>query len=127
MNTKIIMVTSAIGYGLIGATLLFVPLEVLVYLDLETSILIKVLLQLLGAFYFSFAFLNWMTKQSRIGGIYNRPIAIANFSHLLIAGLTLIKVLCQNLDLPTGIWVFTILYAVYAIAFGILLFNDPVK
>jgi len=31
-------------------------------------------MQIIGSFYFAFAILNWMSKGSIIGGIYNRPI-----------------------------------------------------
>ena len=44
-------------------------------------------MQIIGSLYFALAILNWMSKGSFIGGIYNRPIAIANLTHFVIAGL----------------------------------------
>ena len=38
-----------------------------------------------------FAMLNWMAKGVIIGGIYSRPIVIANLAHFLIGDLELIK------------------------------------
>jgi uncharacterized membrane protein len=48
-------------------------------------------LQLLGAAVFGLAMLNWMTRQTAIGGIYGRPVVIANLVHFNTGFLTLIK------------------------------------
>lgn len=127
MNTKIIMTTSAILLGLIGITLSFLPLEILKFLDLETSKTLQLLLQILGALYFSFALLNWMAKASHIGGIYNRPIAIANFAHFMVGGLALLKAVFSNPELPNTLLILTVFYVVFAVIFGAILFRHPIK
>ena len=126
MNTKIVMTTCSIVMGLTGISLSFVPLEIMSYLGLESSKSLLYLLQILGALYFGFAMLNWMTKSSLIGGIYNRPIAIANFSHFLIAGLALTKGVLSNPGLPSVIQIAAGVYLVFAVSFGIILFRHPV-
>ena len=125
MNTKIVMTASALLLGLSGIILTFMPMEVLSYLHVDTSKSAQILMQILGALYFAFAMLNWMTKTSLIGGIYNRPIAVANFTHFTIAGLALIKGLFSSSDLQNPMWIMAIIYAVFAIAFGIILFRHP--
>jgi len=112
--------------GLTGISLSFVPLEIMSYLGLESSKSLLYLLQILGALYFGFAMLNWMTKSSLIGAIYNRPIAIANFSHFLIAGLALTKGVLTNPGLPLVIQIAAGVYIVFAVSFGIILFRHPV-
>ena len=89
MNTKALMTSSAIILALIGISLIFLPKEILDYLELSVSDTLELLMQIIGSLYFAFAMLNWMSKGSLIGGIYGRPIAIANLTHFVIAGLCL--------------------------------------
>lgn len=127
MNTKIVMTASAIILGLTGIILTFMPMELLHYINFETSKSAQVLIQILGALYFSFAMLNWMTKTTTIGGIYNRPIAVANFTHFTVAGLALIKGLLSSPGLQNTAWIIAIIYAIFALSFGIILFRHPLS
>ncbi|WP_421889823.1 hypothetical protein [Marinoscillum sp.] len=127
MNTRILMTLSAVTLALAGIALTFAPEEILLTISAEGTPALILILQLLGALYFGFGMLNWMTKTGRIGGIYNRPVAVANFSHYAIAGLALMKSLTSVTDLPTVIWVVAIVYAAFAVAFGALLFWNPLK
>lgn len=125
MNTKFIMTTSAVVLGIMGILLTFIPDEILIHFSIETNRITLFLTQILGALYFAFAMLNWATKTSLIGGIYNRPIAIANFTHFLIAGLALIKGIISNPSVFYTIWIAGIFYCVFGISFGIILFRHP--
>ena len=127
MNTKSLMTLSAIILALIGISLIFFPKEILDYFELSVSGTLALLMQIVGSFYFAFAMLNWMSKESIIGGIYNRPIAIANLTHFLIADLTLIKGVLANPSLPYVIWLIAIIYSIFAILFGIVVFKHPVS
>ncbi|MEO9209746.1 MAG: hypothetical protein ABI208_01535 [Ginsengibacter sp.] len=124
MNTKLLMATSAIVLGAIGIALTFMPEEVSHFLKLTESS--PIIFQILGALYFGFAMLNWTAKGNLIGGIYSRPVAIGNFSHFLIGGLALIKLAINNLDW-TSIWICSILYLIFALLFGWVLFTNPVS
>ncbi|MEC9475325.1 MAG: hypothetical protein VX746_05320 [Candidatus Neomarinimicrobiota bacterium] len=125
MNTKSLMTSSAIILALIGISLIFFPKEILDYFELSTSDTLELLMQIIGSFYFAFAMLNWMSKGSLIGGIYNRPIALANWTHFFIAGLALIKGVLANPSLSYVIWSIAIIYSIFAILFGIVLFKHP--
>ena len=83
-------------------------------------------MQIIGSLYFALAILNWMSKGSIIGGIYNRPIAMANLAHFVIAGLALIKGILANPSLSYVIWSIAIIYSIFAILFGIVAFKHPV-
>src|SRR5665213_2167682 len=100
MNTKLIMALSAIFLALIGVSLTFLPDEIAVLTGIGTSKALLLLLQILGALYFSMAMLNWMAKGSIIGGIYNRPVVMANLTHFLIVEIYLAKALMNNHSLP---------------------------
>jgi len=127
MNTKPLMTLNAIILALIGISLIFLPKEILDYFELSASDTLELLMQITGSLYFAFAMLNWMSKGSIIGGIYGRPIAIANLTHFVIAGLSLIKGIMANPGLSYVIWSIAILYSIFAILFGIVAFKHPVS
>ena len=126
MNTKSLMTLSALILAFIGISLILFPKEILENLELSVSNSLELLMQIIGSFYFSFAMLNWISKVSIIGGIYNRPIVIANLTHFTIAGLALIKGILSYFSLSYIIWIIAIIYSIFAILFGILVFNHPV-
>ena len=127
MNTKLLMTLSAMILALIGISLIFLPNEILDYLELSVSETLQLLMQIIGSLYFALAILNWMSKGSIIGGIYNRPIAMANLAHFVIAGLALIKGILANPSLSYVIWSIAIIYSIFAIFFGIVAFRHPVS
>ena len=96
MNTKSLLTLSAMILAMIGISLIFLPNEILDYLELSVSETLQLLMQIIGSFYFALAILNWMSKGSLIGGIYGRPIAMANLTHFVIAGFALIKGILVN-------------------------------
>ena len=127
MNTKSLMTLSAMILALIGISLIFLPNEILDYLELSVSETLQLLMQIIGSLYFALAILNWMSKGSLIGGIYGRPIAMVNLTHFVIAGLALIKGILANPSLSYVIWSIAIIYSIFAIFFGIVAFRHPVS
>ena len=127
MNTKSLMTISAIILALIGISLIFFPKEILNYFGSSVSDTFELFMQILGSLYFAFAMLNWMSKGSIIGGIYNRPISIANLTHFVIAGFALVRGILSNPNLSYIIWLITIMYSIFAILFGIMAFNHPLS
>ena len=125
MNTKTLMTSSAIIIALIGINLILFPKELLSHLELGDSDTLELLMQIIGSLYCGFAMLNWMSKGNLIGGIYNRPISAANWTHFAIAGLALIKGIFANPNSSYIIWIITIFYSIFAILFGIVLFKHP--
>ena len=108
-----------------GLALTFFPDEFAENLGLPDRASVMLLIQVIGAMYFGFAMLNWMSRRSLIGGIYNRPIAIANMTHFLMVGIALTKLMLGRAALPRAFWVVTVVYVVYALIFGWLLFRTP--
>ena len=127
MNTKLLMTTSAIFTSIIGISLLFFPVEIVSYLDIELNPFTILLFQLLSSLYLGFGILNWMAKGTTIGGIYNRPIAIGNFMHFGIGAISLVK-LVFIIKVHTEIIIpMTILYAIFALAFAYVFRRNPNK
>jgi uncharacterized membrane protein YdcZ (DUF606 family) len=122
MNTKTLMTFSSLTLAVAGIFTLFAPDVLLSALGVAVTVQLAVLVQLLGALYFSFALMNWTAKDSAIGGIYARPVSLANFSHFLVGTLLLVKYLFSNeFDLP--ILLVSILYASFAAVFYWLVFR----
>ena len=125
MNTKLILTVCVIFLAGAGLSLTFLPEEISAYINISSAKPFLLVLQILGALYLSFAMLNWMVKGSLIGGIYNKPIAMANFMHFFIAGLALIKGLLSNPGLPYAVWAFAGVYSIFALLFGLIAFRHP--
>ena len=125
MNTKLIMSVSAVFLVLISLSLTFAPDNVMHAFGVADSPVVRLVFQLLGALYFAFAMLNWMAKGAHIGGIYNRPIAIANVSHFFIGGMALIKAAFSNDQLPLAIPVLAGFYMVAALVFYLMMSTHP--
>jgi hypothetical protein len=123
MNTKILMRLSSLFMFATGLAFSFFPQEFLATFKEPASPVILLILQLIGALYLGFGMLNWMAKGALLGGIYNRPITIANFMHFMVAGLALLKA-APSLGIPQ-IWGLSVIYAVFAVAFGLVMFTHP--
>jgi hypothetical protein len=126
MNTKLVMILSAIIMAVIGISASFIPHEILTFIELPAVNPAPLLIQIMGAMYFSFAMINWFAKSNVIGGIYGKPIAIGNFTHFSISSLALIKGV--NIDTSSAIiLVATLIYLIFAILFGYIAFGNPIK
>ena len=127
MNTKTVMTSCSIILGATGIILTFAPDLVLLHLKIENNSAAMLLAQVIGGLYFGYSMLNWMTKGSLIGGIYNRPIAIGNFTHFLVVGLAVVKSLISNPELPKALWVASMLYMIFGFLFAVILFRHPIS
>lgn len=122
LNTKILMVSSALFMGLLGILATFIPREVARYfgasIDVEGILLIK----LTGALYLGFAILNWMARRNIIGAIYSRPVALGNFFHFLLIAIVLLKFLIVHSFVPS-FGIVAGIYTTFAVCFGYILFS----
>jgi uncharacterized membrane protein len=107
--------------GIAGITALFAPELILSLQKIQTIGSSTLLVQLLGALYFGFAMMNWTVKDSAIGGIYARPVSLANFSHFFSGALLLVKYLFASLS--PFVLVLTVIYILYALGFYWLVFH----
>ena len=82
---------STLFYGLTGAVLLFLPEEVLAFLQLNMDQGSPLVFQLMGTLYLGFGFLNYSASKGQLNIGYLRPVLATNLGHSLMAGLTLIN------------------------------------
>ena len=121
MNTKLLMTASSLLLGATGIFTLFLPDVLLSAQGVEPTEAMSMLVQLMGALYFGFAIMNWTAKDSAIGGVYARPVSLANFSHFLTGALLLAKNLFDEFS-PLML-IMTVVYIVFAACFYWLVFR----
>ena len=117
------MAASALFMAFLGIAATFAPHELLAWLGTAATPALALLIQLLGALYLGFAMVNWSARQSLIGGIYNRPVALGNLLHFLAGALALLKGAGAG---TAPLLALTVLYAIFALAFAWLMFTSPV-
>lgn len=121
--TRVILVASSILLALLGIACLFVPdaLSSLLFLPNGAS----AALPLAAAPLIGIAGLNWVGRGAIYGGIYGRPIVLANF---LTAGIgTLVLLRGQAGTWPLLGSLLISLFALYWLGFGLLLFRGPFR
>jgi hypothetical protein len=125
MQSRIIMAASAIAMGVAGVVALFAPQELLRAMSITADLVPTLSTQITAALFLGFAMLNWMAKDSLIGGIYNRPVAVGNLTHFAIGAITLIKAAAGHAT--TSLVIAAALYTLFALAFSMLVFGSAVK
>ncbi|GGF23160.1 hypothetical protein [Echinicola rosea] len=125
MTTKFIATGSAIFMLAMGVGFTFFPHELTMQIVPDNASHTTLLSQVMGAMYIGFAILNWTQKNSLIGGIYNRPLVLANFSHFMIGGLPLLKTVILKTTSSSLLIAATIIYVIFALLFGWLMFRHP--
>ena len=123
--TKSLMLICAIFLAVNGFRLSFFPNEISLKLTNDDNCIVTLILQIIGALYMGFSYINWMSKNSLIGGIYNKPILIGNTLHFLSASMAMIKLVFKfenNLQL---IIPYTMIYCLFTLFFGYVFFSNP--
>jgi hypothetical protein len=126
MQSRIIMAAAAIAMGIAGVAGLFAPQELLHALGITAELVPTLLTQLTAALFLGFAMVDWLAKDSLIGGIYNRPVSVGNLTHFAIGAITLIKAAASHATTPPLVAAAAI-YTLFAIAFAMLVFGSGVK
>src|SRR5579872_5252327 len=85
------MSLSAAVLAALGVAITFLPQELLAHVGVQPIASPVLLIQMLGALYMGFAALNWMYRGNRIGGIYGRPVSMANFVNFAVGAVALVK------------------------------------
>ena len=115
---------SAATYFAAAIPLLFAPEETSALLGGSVAAGQIAILQVLGSALLGFALLNWSNRYSQLGGIYGRPLVLANLAHAMTAFLLLVRAAARDpgflpVALPTAV------YLLLALAFASRLFVAP--
>lgn len=118
------MSLSAAVLAALGVGITFLPQELLAHVAVAPQGPVVLLIQMLGALYMGFAALNWMNRGNRIGGIYGRPVSMANFVNFAVGAVALAKgAMAQQFD-PEVVAIAAI-YTFFAAWFGWVMFTHP--
>lgn len=114
------MTLSAVFVAALGIAASFLPREILVLAGIVPDRAAAAIVQVAGALYIGFALLNWTAKGTLLGGIYGRPIVVANFTHFVIGAIVLLE---GRGPKPAGLIAAAAFYSVFAAWFGYVLFG----
>lgn len=122
MKTRALMAASAVFLAILGIGALFAPDEILHAANVPSAPLLPPLVQLCAALLLGFAMTNWMVKGSRVGGIYNRPIALGNLLHFAVGAITLDRFALHGHE-PWPVIALAAIYTLFAVGFGLVVFG----
>jgi len=122
MKTRALMAASAVFLGILAVAALFAPDEILKAAAIPASPFLPPLVQLCAALLLGFAMMNWMAKGSRVGGIYNRPIAMGNIIHFAVGAITLDRFALHG-HTSWPVIVLCAAYTLFAVGFGVIVFG----
>jgi hypothetical protein len=121
--SRLTLVASCVVYAVVGIAYLFAPAETATLFGFGGANA-ALPLQLLGAAYLGFAALNGMSRQSIAGGIYSRPLLVANLLFALTSALTMLRPLLV-VSVPPMFWILFLASALFAVLFMRLLLRPP--
>jgi hypothetical protein len=117
MNTKLLLGSSAVFMAILGIAATFLPEEI----GTATGMMNALIIQIAGALYLGAAANNWMARGATVGGIYNRPLAMGNLLHFLVAAIALLKVIART-DRRAPMIALAIVYSAFALGFFFTVF-----
>lgn len=123
-STRWMMSSSAIAAGIAAVVLLFAPHELLAFAGFEVTDGLAAGAQLWSGALGGFALVNWMARENLIGGIYNRPLLVANVFHSVVGATTLGRLAAAG-GSPAAIGGAAV-FTAFAVWFGLTLFRSPV-
>lgn len=121
--SNIALTIAALLLGVLGVVLSFLPQELFQLFNEPTGTFGILSVKLLGLCMIGLSAINWMSKDRLIGGIYNRPLALANTLHFCIGAVILIKTLMVTFY--WSLFILSFFYAVFGVAFFKIMFTTP--
>jgi hypothetical protein len=122
--SSVISRISALVLLLGGLALLFAPDDLLPALAPGFPPAAAWLGQLLAAAWLAMAALNWLQRTAVLGGIYGRPVVLANIALYFITALSLLRALLGG-TAPRAAWLICAPAALLAVAYSVLLLRGP--
>lgn len=85
MKSDPLLVAPAVLYGAAGLALVFAPAEILASLGGPATSVGAWLAQLLGSALLGLAWLNWLQRSAKVGGIFGRHVLLPNLMFTTVA------------------------------------------
>ncbi|MFA0960388.1 hypothetical protein AB9P05_01140 [Roseivirga sp. BDSF3-8] len=126
MKTRLLMKSAAIFFGIGGVMALFLPQEASSFLGVAPDPVTDLMFQLLGGAWAGLGLLNWMGRGNLIGGIYSRPVAMANLTYFAIATLSMGRY-CMSYNQGQYVLIpVLVIHALFMACFGYIAFTHPI-
>ena len=124
MKAQPILLVSGLLLCGCGMAALFAPQDIAGMLGASRDGANPLVVQLLGAGIFALGFLDWFSRFSTIGGIYGRPVLLANFAYFFSTTATLFRhaLASGNARLE---WLLVGIGAMFAVWYARYLFFPP--
>lgn len=124
MFTSSLSHVSALLLGAAGVVLLFAPDVVLPAIVPGFPATAAWLGQLLAAAWLGVATLNWLQRRAVLGGIYGRPVVLANLALYFISALSVVSALRSHAA-PPILWLVVAVTGALAVGYAVLLLRGP--
>jgi hypothetical protein len=111
--SKILLTISAAFLFLLGVALNFAPAEVVRVSGLQGTSVVP--FQMLAGALLGVGLMNWFSRNGVFGGVYGRPLGLANVVLFAVGGISLGRG-AMEIGSPV-LWGLTAIYAVFALAF----------
>ncbi len=125
MISSLISRSSAGFLALGGLLLLFAPDEILPRVVPDFPASASWLGQLIAAGWLALAILNWASRSSLLGGIYGRPVVLANALFYFIGATTLSRIVPAHPQ-TVALYVIAVPIVLFAALYAWLLFRGPI-
>lgn len=109
-----------------GVVLLFIPDVILPGIMPDLPRTAAWLGQCIGAGWLAVGALNWLSRGSVLGGIYGRPVVVANAALYFITAMVLIRVAADRSD-AAAFWLMATPAALFAGVYAWLLLRGPIE
>jgi hypothetical protein len=123
-TSNVITTISALVLAVGGIVLLFGAQEILVRMLPGTTAGTAVLGQLVAAGWLAIAGLNWNQRQTIVGGIYGRPMVLANFALYMVTAFSLAHPAMAG-GAPRVFGPLAVLFGAFALLYAMLLLRGP--
>ena len=122
MNTRMLMTLSTACLGLLGIALLFFPQEAGGLIPLGPDSELSA--QMAAAGFLAIAVLDWAGRGAVYGGIFGRPIVLANLMLGMVCGGSILGTLRRGGGTPSA-WGLAAFFLLYVALYASLLFRSP--
>lgn len=116
--------TSAAVLATAGLLLLFAADEIMPRVVIGFPASAAWVAELAAAGYLGLAMLNWTSRSALLGGVYGRPIVLANALCYFVSAMTLLRTASGGVT-AHALWPMAVGAAILAAAYGWLLFRGP--
>jgi hypothetical protein len=123
MVSKITIYTNIFYTLIVGLTFSFAPGNFLLAIGETDTELSTMFVQTIGAFFISYAGMNWMAKDSVLGGIYGKSLTFGNTLFYVMTAFMSYKLS----SFSTVIIGFSVLHTFFAVSYYMMMSTNPVK